>query len=266
MKTLASTITLAILGILLSTALFSSSDETIVLSKNNHIVFSGQVTDASVAQAQIKLGLLSKQLDRDEVIYLVIDSPGGSVSAGNLFIDYAKSLPQNIKPICIFCASMGYHMFQSFGERLVYSSSTLMSHRASLGGIGGQLPGELETRLNWIKTTLTQMDVMAAKRVGLSTEAYQKLIYDELWLNGNSAVATKHADRLAKIKCDDQLISGTRSENVRTMFGPVEVTFSTCPLISGMLDVKLAKGNTFRSREEAVNLVKQNRRSVMWNF
>jgi ATP-dependent protease ClpP protease subunit len=258
---------LFILGISLSVfGLFARSDETVTLTEDNHIVFSGQVTDASVAQAQIKLGQLSKKIGRNEVIYLVIDSPGGSVSAGNLFIDFAKSLPQTIKPICIFCASMGYHMFQSFDERLVYSSSTLMSHRASLGGIGGQVPGELETRLASIKDTLNQMDASVAKRVGLSTEAYQKLIYDELWLNGNSAVRTKHADRLAKIKCSEDLISGKREETVNTMFGAVDVTYSTCPLINGILDAKLAKTAKFRSRSEALNLVKMKKRSVLWNF
>lgn len=263
---IASTIILIVLGIFLSTTLFSKGDDTITLTEDNHIVFSGPVRDSSVAQAQIKLGQLSKKLNKNAVIYLVIDSPGGSVSAGNLFIDFAKSLPQKIKPICIFCASMGYHMFQSFDERLVYSSSTLMSHRASLGGMGGQLPGELETRLNWIKSTLHEMDVNVAKRVGMSVEDYQKLIYDELWLTGTAAVTTKHADRLAKVKCSDDLITGVKKERFNTMFGPVDVTFSTCPLINGMLDIKFVKGSKFRSKTEAVNIVKKAKRSVMWNY
>lgn len=115
-----STIILFLLGVLVCTvaAVKRPSNETIVLTEDNHILFTGPVNDTSVAQAQIKLGELSKKLSDDEVIYLVLDTPGGSVSAGNLFIDYAKSLPQKIKPICIFCASMGYHLFQSLMSAL----------------------------------------------------------------------------------------------------------------------------------------------------
>lgn len=265
MKKTCSILFIVALGIFLSTTLFSKNDSTITLTEDNHIVFSGPVNDMSVAQAQVKLGQLSKNLGKKDVIYLVIDSPGGSVTAGNLFIDFAKSLPQKIKPICIFCASMGYHMFQSFDERLVYSSSMLMSHRAKLGGMSGQVPGELESRLNSIKDVLTQMDTAVAQRVGLSLEEYQKLIYDELWLNGTSAVKTKHADRIAKIKCDNDLLIGTKSETYNTMFGPVEVTTSNCPLVNGILDVKF-NAQQFRSSKEATNYVKMIKRSVMWNF
>lgn len=253
------------IGILLSTQLLSQSGDVVVLTDKNTVHFNSAVNDMSVAQAQVKLGQISKNLNKNEIIYLVIDSPGGSVSAGNLFIDFANSLPQKIKPICIFCASMGYHMFQSFDERLVFSSSTLMSHRASLGGMGGQVPGELESRLKWIKDELQQMDTKVAKRVGTSVSEYQKLIYDELWLNGSSAVATKHADRVAKIKCSDNLLTGVNTDIVNTMFGPVEVKTSKCPLISGILGFKF-KRESFRSETEVRNLIRKAKRSVMWNF
>lgn len=141
-----------------------------------------------------------------------------------------------------------------------------MSHRAALGGLSGQVPGELESRLSSIKRILDIMDAAVAKRVGLSPEAYKKLIYDELWLDGQSAVKTGHADRIAKIKCSDKIIAATRSEVVRTFFGPVQVTFSKCPLISGILDLKLAKESKFRSEAEAMALVKKTKRSVVFNF
>lgn len=259
-----SNLILFVLGLLLCTT--SSFADEIVLTKNNHIVFSGVVEDSSVAQAQIQLNKLSKNLPTGAVIYLVLDTPGGSVSAGNLFIDYAKSLPQQIKPICIFCASMGYHFFQSFGERIVYASSTLMSHRARLGGMGGQVPGELESRLTSIKRVLTIMDTSAAKRIGITTEAYQKLIYDELWLDGTTAVQMNHADRIAKIRCSEDLANGTKNEIVNTLFGPVKVTFSTCPLINGILDAELARDSKFRSKNEALTHVRAARRFVSWGY
>lgn len=256
---------LFLLGLFLCTS-SSAQAQDIVLTKDNHIVFSGVVDDSSVAKAQIQLGQLSKNLHSFQTIYLVLDTPGGSISAGNLFIDYAKSLPQNIKPICIFCASMGYHFFQSFGERIVYGSSTLMSHRASLGGLSGQVPGELESRLANIKAVLQQMDEVTAKRVGLSVEAYRKLIHDELWLDGKSAVNLGHADRIAKIRCSQDLVDGVKSESVNSMFGTVDLTFSTCPLITGYLSASLSIGNTFRSKAEAIQYVRKVKRTKMWGF
>jgi ATP-dependent protease ClpP protease subunit len=259
-------LTAILLLIGVTAAVNRSSNETITLTTDNHILFSGPVTGESVAQAQSRLSEISANLSDSETIYIVLDTPGGSVSAGNLFIDYAKSLPQKIKPICLFCASMGYHMFQAFDERIVYSSSTLMSHRAALGGLSGQVPGELETRLSAIKTILVQMDAMAAKRVGLSTEAYQKLIYDELWLDGQTAVDTKHADRIAKIRCSEVLVQSRRTEVVRTFFGPVTVTYSNCPLISGVLDAKIGDNTKFRSVDEAIATVKRDKRTISWTY
>lgn len=259
---------LATLGILLCIPLltaFGGSDSSITLTENNHVVFAGEVNDTSVAKAQLEMGRISSRLSTNDVIYLVIDSPGGSVSAGNLFIDFAKSLPQKVKPICIFCASMGYHMFQSFDERLVYSSSMLMSHRVSIGGLSGQVPGEALSRLQNIINTSNEMDAKVAKRIGVSLTDYQKSIYDELWLSGDAAVKTRHADRVAKIKCSNDLMTETKVQNVRTIFGPVDVTTSACPLINGILELKFKREN-FRSVNEAAREVKRVKRSVTWNY
>jgi ATP-dependent protease ClpP protease subunit len=258
-------ITLFIIGILLSTQIQSQSGHVITLTKDNHVFFSGEVNDLSVAKAQQQLGQISTKLSKNDVIYLVIDSPGGSVTAGNLFIDFANSLPQKIKPICVFCASMGYHMFQSFNERLVYPSSMLMSHRVSIGGLSGQVPGEATSRLANIIETSQEMDEKVAKRVGMSVEAYQKSIYDELWLSGLKAVKTRHADRIAKIKCDNNLLNGTQKSTVNTLFGPVEIVTSKCPLISGILDFSFKREN-FRSAKEALQMVRKAKRTAFWNF
>lgn len=260
-----STAILIVLGLLVSAGASSKKEDAVVLTADNHISFVGPVTDSSVASAQIALGKISKKLEDDETIYLVLDTPGGSVSAGNLFIDYANSLPQKIKPICLFCASMGYHMFQSFGERLVFESSTLMSHRAAMSGLAGQVPGELETRLNSIKSILDNMDGRVAKRVGMSKEAYKALIYDELWLDGLSAVKSKHADKVAKMKCSKDIIAATDEQTFQTLFGPVRATFSKCPLISGAIDIKFDR-KLFRSVEEATREVVKVKRKIVMEY
>lgn len=219
----------------------SSSSNEVVLTEDNHVIFSGKVDAQSVSRAQVQLASLSSKLPDSAIIYLIIDSPGGSVMAGNQFIDFAQALPQKIKTIPLFAASMGYHMSQSFQERLALPSTTLMSHRASLGGIGGQIPGEFESRLNNIKSILTEMDQFVANRVGISLEEYKAQIHDELWLTGREAVTRKHADRLIKAVCAKSLLSGNRVESVNTIFGLVQVELSRCPLINGPISVKFGR-------------------------
>lgn len=244
----------------------TKTDQTVTLTKHNHVLFSGEVNDQSVSEAQVKLAQISADLNEDEVIYLVIDSPGGSVTAGNRFIDFAGSLPQKVKAICLFCASMGYHMFQSLDERLVYSSSELMSHRVRIGGLAGQVPGEAISRLNDIIATTTRMDTKVAKRIGVTLKQYQASIYDELWLSGEDAVKLHHADRVAKIRCDEELATSKTEFKVMSLFGAATVTVSSCPLISGALDIQLGANSKFRSKEEALMEFKKAKRVITTSY
>lgn len=235
-----------------------------MLTPNNHVTLSGPVNDTSVAEVQIALGKLAVTNPTGSIVYLVLDTPGGSVIAGNQLADFAKALPVKIKPICVFCASMGYHLFQSFDERLVQSSSILMSHRVSLSGVEGQIPGELISRVNFYAAMSQEMDKAVAKRVGLTPEAYMGLIYDELWLTGAKAVATNHADRIADIYCSSELLKGTKNETVNTFFGPVEVTMSKCPLITGILSFKFKRVLVEpRNNYEVMKAIKKTRSSAI---
>lgn len=241
---------MSLLSVLILVGVFSiqnsetSNSDLITLEDGNFVVFEGQVDQSSVASAEVALGEVAAKLGKNDIIYLVLNTPGGSVSAGNQFVDFGKSLPQKIKPLVIFAASMGYHFTQSFDERLILPSGILMSHRASLGGLSGQVPGELETRLAAIKDILLEMDKNAAKRTSMTLEQYRALIHDELWLNGKSAVAGKHADRVVRARCSSDLLTSTQTQTVTLpLFGPVEITVSKCPLITGVLSARLARGN-----------------------
>jgi len=265
--------TLFTLGVLLSTYFatqVTASNGEVVLTESNHVAFSGPVNDQSVAEAQVKLGQLSKKLSKSDTIYLVIDSPGGSIAAGNLFIDFARSVPQKIKPICLFCASMGYHMFQSFDERIVYPSSTLMSHRASLGGLSGQIPGELDSRLAWIKSEIDEMDEHVAKRIGVPVAKYKKLIHDELWLTGTAAVKQRHADTVAKIRCDNDLVTQTDEHKLELPFFGITVKFKTskCPLITGIIDLEIIQNKlpAGKTKEDVKKEIQRSNRTIKMEF
>jgi ATP-dependent Clp protease protease subunit len=245
-------VTAVILGLSAVDLAIASSPEVLVLSKNNTVVMSGQISNSLIAEKQKELlDLIDKNKPSGKPIYVFLDTPGGSVFAGNSFIDTAALYKGKIHTITYFAASMGYHMVQSLGTRYILPSGILMSHRASLNGVGGQLPGELVTAINFFSDLLLDMDKVAAARVKIPVEEYRKLIYDEYWVTGKKAVTVNQADKLAVVKCDESL-NGTETKGIQTIFGTVEVTVSKCPIIRGIIKQEF-KG----SREQLDRAAKQ---------
>jgi len=130
----------------------------ILLQRRNMVLLRGPITSRSIAPVMQKLIIMSMFLKSSETIYLVLDTPGGSISAGNLFIDLCQSLPQKIKTLSLFSASMGFHIAQSLGERAVLPSTVVMSHRAHIEGLSGEVPGEAVQRLNFIVKMVTNLE------------------------------------------------------------------------------------------------------------
>lgn len=218
----------------------SSSIPAIILSESTTVVLRGPVTAASVTEVSLRILELHKTLPKKKAIILFLDTPGGSISAGNQLIELVEGLPRKVVTVTSFAASMGYQIVQAFSTRYILESGVLMSHRASIGGLSGQVPGEANTRLQWISETVEEMERKTSKRLNMSLNEYKESIRDELWLTGGKAVAVKHADKVVKARCDGTLL-GTTESTINTMFGPVEVTLHKCPLISGPVKVKMSE-------------------------
>ena len=114
-----------------------------------------------------------------------------------------------------------------------------MSHRAR-GGISGQFDGELEKRYAMVMGAIQRMESIAAERMGQDLDHYKKMIKDEYWVHGDGAVPQGAADEMINVACGTSL-SGKRHSYVNTIFGLVQVTFSKCPLINGVINVKIMK-------------------------
>ncbi len=209
--------------------------KTIELTDQNSITFNEAFTVQYVAGKQLELfnlALTSPEKD----LYIVMYTPGGSVSAGSLFIDTVSALNKKVHTITIFSASMGYHTVQGLGKRYILPSGTLMSHRAAVSGLSGQFPGELITRINMLMESTLVLDRAASKRVGMSLSNYKAAIHDELWVTGQDAVDQGHADEVVKARCG-QGLGGTYEKTFFSIFGPISVSFSKCPLIVGPVSV-----------------------------
>ena len=215
----------------LSTMSYAGAKPDVILTSKNTVVLNDVVSWGTMTKLSLDLMLTSSKLGKDEVIYLVINSPGGSVSAGSLFIEILKHIPQPVHSITIFGASMGFHIAQASDARLILETGTLMSHRATLGGLSGQLDGELESRIGYYKAMTGVLDKYAASRMGLSLKEYKGRIINEMWHIGSDAVKLRSADRVASVTCSKELLGSTYVKNILAPFGPIPMRFSSCPLI-----------------------------------
>lgn len=225
--------------------------ELIVLGKRNTLVFRGVVTQLSVAQIQAEAMAMSSNLSPSEPIYLVLDTPGGDVIAGSILIDTLRALPNKVHTITLFAASMGFHIVESLDDRLILDSGTLMSHRMSISGIEGQVPGEAVTRLNQAVQMAERMDKEMAKRMGLTFEEYRAKIENELWLDGQDSVDANAADRTVYASCGEDM-RGTHDEHMQVLFFNLLVTFSDCPLIRFPVKIQQLDSKAITSSDAAV--------------
>ena len=247
-----------LLPLLLTCSTALAGNAKIVLTEDNSIVFNQQVS----AQYSSKKALeVLTKATKTSPLYLVLDTPGGSVTAGLAFVDTVKAIGIPVHTITIFAASMGYQFVQELGTRYITPSGTLMSHRGAVSGISGQVPGELNSRVKHIESILSGMSSRAASRVKMSKEAYEAAIINELWVSGQDAVSGNHADVIADVSCDKKLMSETFTESIITIFGEAKVTFSRCPLISSPIDVafgKNVKPEDFNKVRKVINSKKHN--------
>jgi ATP-dependent Clp protease protease subunit len=228
----------------------------LVLKSENIIVIDDEISNKTVTKAMVSIQQMNT-LESNDPIYLVLNTPGGSVSAGIDFIRYAKSSRRPIYTITIYAASMGFQIVQGLpGKRLMAEGGVLMSHRASLGGIGGQIPGELDTRLAFFHDMTADLDKNTATRAGISYKDYSKLVYDEYYATPTKAIKDGFADEQVNLSCDVSL-NDTHSTRVNSPFGAIDVEFSDCPLISYPVKAGFATETSINKTLSAIDFVTQ---------
>jgi ATP-dependent protease ClpP protease subunit len=175
----------------------------IVLNESNFCMLNEDVNVDSMRQ--LKICLVSQQLFRNSVkdpIYLIINSPGGSIYAGLDFIRFAKDIP-NLHTVSIFAASMASAIVEALpGKRYAVEGSIMMFHRAK-GAFSGQFAdGEVEQRLKLWRQIVESMEITNATRIGISLKEYKDRVKDEYWVYGSDNVKLNIIDQEVKIVCD----------------------------------------------------------------
>lgn len=216
-----------------------------ILTADNVVVMNSAFSPESVAKVIKEARDLDFRTLSSDPIYLILNSPGGSVQAGLELIENLSSLRRPVTTISVFAASMGFQTAQGLGERLVVKDGTLMSHKAS-GSFSGEFPGQLDSRYQFVLRKITRMDQHAVKRTkGKHTlESYRALTENEYWCDGADCVADGFADRVVSPTCDKSL-SGTKTRVLATavIFG-IAITangvFDACPMNTSPLSVDIS--------------------------
>jgi ATP-dependent Clp protease protease subunit len=140
------------------------------LLRERIIFLVGPVTDqsANLVCAQM-LFLESENPDKD--IFLYINSPGGSVSAGLSIFDTMNFIKPDVSTLCMgLAASMGSFLLMAGakGKRLALPNAKVMIHQPS-GGAQGQAT-DIEIHAREILKTREQLNRIYAERTGQTLE------------------------------------------------------------------------------------------------
>ncbi|WP_299074913.1 ATP-dependent Clp endopeptidase proteolytic subunit ClpP [uncultured Paraglaciecola sp.] len=145
------------------------------LLKENVIFLVGQVEDhmANLIVAQM-LFLEAENPEKD--IFLYINSPGGSVTAGMAIYDTMNFIKPNVSTVCIGqAASMGAFLLSAGekGKRYCLPNSRVMIHQP-LGGFQGQA-SDFEIHAKEILSIKEKMNRLMAEHTG---QKYEKVAQD----------------------------------------------------------------------------------------
>jgi len=157
------------------------------------IVFNTQVNYQSVTMTIDRLNELEAKGYKH--VYIVLDSPGGSVIDGANLIAYMKASKMRIDTVCQgICASMAAQIHQVGKKRYMTDKSILMFHPAATR-VGGKVE-EMLNQLITIKKYVDRLDAEVAARSGIRYETFKQMLVSELWVESVDAIEMGLADEM----------------------------------------------------------------------
>ncbi|ACB51261.1 ATP-dependent Clp protease, proteolytic subunit [Crocosphaera subtropica ATCC 51142] len=140
------------------------------------IIFLGQEVNDAIANRIVALLLYLDSEDPSKPIYLYINSPGGSVTAGMAIYDTMQYIKSEVITICVgLAASMGSFLLAAGtpGKRLALPHARIMIHQP-MGGTGRRQASDIEIEANEILRIRAQLNQILADKCGQSLEKIEK--------------------------------------------------------------------------------------------
>ena len=152
------------------------------------IIFLGSQVEDSIANALSAQMLLLAAEDPEKDIYLYINSPGGSVSAGMAIYDTMQYVPCDVATVAMgLAASMGQFLLCAGerGKRYALPHARIMMHQPS-GGIGGTA-SDIKIQAEQMLYTKKKMAELIAEHTGQPLDAIETDSDRDRWFTAAEA-------------------------------------------------------------------------------
>ena len=165
------------------------------LLKDRIIFLSGEINDDVASLVVSELLYLNSQGKDD--IYLYINSPGGSVTAGMAIYDTMNFIECDVVVICIgMCASMAAFLLSSGtkGKRSALKNSEIMIHQP-LGGASGQAT-EIKIAAERIIKLKKKLNYILSENTGKPLKKIEADTERDYFMNAEEALSYGLIDRI----------------------------------------------------------------------
>jgi len=175
------------------------------------IIFLGSVVEDSMANAICAQMLLLAAEDPEKDIYLYINSPGGSISAGMAIYDTMQYIKNDVATVAMgLAASMGQFLLSAGakGKRYALPHARIMMHQPS-GGIGGTA-SDIKIQAEQMLHIKKQMARLIAEHTGQTADQIEQDSDRDRWFTADDAKDYGFVDKVVRSASDVTGHGGTR--------------------------------------------------------
>jgi ATP-dependent Clp protease protease subunit len=166
------------------------------LLKDRIIWLGDDVRDDNANEICAKMLLLAAE-DSTKDIFLYINSPGGSITAGMAIYDTMQYVPNDVVTVGIgMCASMGQFLLTSGakGKRFITPNTRVLLHQPS-GGFGGTA-ADIQTQAFLINDRKKKLAAITAKQTGKTVEQVMADGDRDRWFTAQEALEYGFVDHI----------------------------------------------------------------------
>ncbi len=171
----------------------------------DRIIFIGSPIDDQIANLVIAQLLFLEAEDPEKDIFIYINSPGGSVTAGMAMYDTMQFIKPDIATTCMgIAASMGAFLLcaGTNGKRAALPNSRIMIHQP-MAGTQGQV-SDIEIMTNEFLHTKKNLNNLLVHHTGQKLEAIEKDTDRNYFMSAEEAVKYGLIDKIYEFKHDEK--------------------------------------------------------------
>ncbi|QEO09709.1 ATP-dependent Clp protease proteolytic subunit [Protaetiibacter larvae] len=172
------------------------------LLKDRIIWLGSEVRDDNANEIAAKLLLLAAE-DPEKDIYLYINSPGGSITAGMAIYDTMQFIPNDVVTVGIgMAASMGQLLLTAGtkGKRYITPNARVLLHQPH-GGFGGT-SSDIQTQAALIIDMKNRLAAITAEQTGKTVEQVNADGDRDRWFTAEEALAYGFVDHIRASAAD----------------------------------------------------------------